>query len=81
MVCRSRNALEGVKHGTDGSENGVKAASNKEAGQVQKLLDIIERDPEATQAQYAVEFPGCLHPWDPDSCGEGQQHSAESAAV
>lgn len=39
------------------------------------------RDPEATQAQYAVEFPGCLHPWDPDSCGEGQQHSAESAAV
>ena len=43
----------GVKCGADDGTNGTEVPINKEQTQIEKLLQIIEKNPSATQAYYA----------------------------
>ena len=50
------NGVNGVENGADSTRNGtngVEVPLNKEHAQVEKLLQIIEKKPFATQAYYA----------------------------
>ena len=48
----AKNDISGVKSGT----NGVEVPLSKEQMQLEKLLQIIEKNPSATQAYYAEEM-------------------------
>ena len=55
----TENGVNGVKNGANGTRNGtngVEVPLNKEHTQVEKLLQIIEKKPSATQAYYAEEM-------------------------
>ena len=55
----AKNAISGVKNGVNSNEsgtNGVEVPFNKEQMQLEKLLQIIEKNPSATQAYYAEEM-------------------------
>ena len=55
----AKNAISGVKNGINSNEsgtNGVEVPFNKEQMQLEKLLQIIEKNPSATQAYYAEEM-------------------------
>ena len=48
-----KNGANGVNCGADDGTNGAKVPLNKEQTQIEKLLQIIEKNPSATQAYYA----------------------------
>ena len=53
------NNANGIQDGVDDAENdvnGVKVGVNKKETQVEKLLQIIEKNPSATQAYYAEQI-------------------------
>ena len=55
----AKNAISGVKNGVNSNEsgtNGVEVPFNKEQMQLEKLLQIIEKNSSATQAYYAEEM-------------------------
>ena len=55
----AKNAISGVKNGVNSNgsgTNGVEVPFNKEQMQLEKLLQIIEKNPSATQAYYAEEM-------------------------
>ena len=55
----AQNAISGVKNGVNSNgsgTNGVEVPFNKEQMQLEKLLQIIEKNPSATQAYYAEEM-------------------------
>ena len=49
----TKNGANGVKCGADDGTNGTEVPLNKEQTQIEKLLQIIEKNPSATQAYYA----------------------------
>ena len=49
----TKNGANGVKCGADDGTNGAEVPLNKEQTQIEKLLQIIEKNPSATQAYYA----------------------------
>ena len=49
----TKNGANGVKCGVDDGTNGAEVPLNKEQTQIEKLLQIIEKNPSATQAYYA----------------------------
>ena len=49
----TKNGANGVKCGSDNGTNGAEVPLNKEQTQIEKLLQIIEKNPFATQAYYA----------------------------
>ena len=49
----TKNGAKGVKCGADDGTNGTEVPLNKEQTQIEKLLQIIEKNPSATQAYYA----------------------------
>ena len=49
----TKNGANGVKCGSDDGTNGAEVPLNKEQTQIEKLLQIIEKNPSATQAYYA----------------------------
>ena len=49
----TKNGANGVKCGADDGTNGAEVSLNKEQTQIEKLLQIIEKNPSATQAYYA----------------------------
>ena len=49
----TKNGANGVKCGSDNGTNGAEVPLNKEQTQIEKLLQIIEKNPSATQAYYA----------------------------
>ena len=49
----TKNGANGVKCGADDGTNGTEVSLNKEQTQIEKLLQIIEKNPSATQAYYA----------------------------
>ena len=49
----TKNGANGVKCGSDNGTNGAEVPLNKEQTQIEKLLQIIEKNPCATQAYYA----------------------------
>ena len=49
----TKNGANGVKCGADNGTNGAEVPLNKEQTQIEKLLQIIEKNPSATQAYYA----------------------------
>lgn len=55
----AKNAISGVKNGINSNEsgtNGVEVPFNKEQMQLEKLLQIIEKNPSATQTYYVEEM-------------------------
>ena len=48
----TKNGANGVKCGADDGTNGAEVPLNKEQMQIEKLLQIIEKNPSATQAYY-----------------------------
>lgn len=52
----TKNGANGVKCGADDGTNGTEVSLNKEQTQIEKLLQIIEKNPSATQAYYAEEI-------------------------
>ena len=46
----TKNGANGVKCGADDGTNGAEVPLNKEQTQIEKLLQIIEKNPSATQA-------------------------------
>ncbi len=55
-TINAKNDIGGVENGVNGNEsgsNGVEVPLNKEQMQLEKLLQIIEKNPSATQAYYA----------------------------
>ena len=52
----TKNGANGVKCGADDGTNGTEVPLNKEQTQIEKLLQIIEKNPSATQAYYAEEM-------------------------
>ena len=65
IICATINAISaifsaiGVNYGVidnGNSTNGVEVPLNKEQAQIEKLLQIIEKNPSATQAYYAEEI-------------------------
>lgn len=55
----AKNAISGVKNGVNsngGGTNGVEVPFNKEQMQLEKLLQIIEKNPSATQTYYVEEM-------------------------
>ena len=52
----TKNGTNGVKCGSDNGTNGAEVPLNKEQTQIEKLLQIIEKNPSATQAYYAEEM-------------------------
>ena len=51
----TKNGVNGVNNGTNGT-NGTEVPFDKEQTQIEKLLQIIEKNPSATQAYYAEEM-------------------------
>ena len=54
-----RNGVDGVENGVIGVEsgvNGVEVAGKTEQTQIEKLLQVIEKNPSATQAYYAEQI-------------------------
>ena len=49
----TKNGANGVKCGVDDGTNIAEVPLNKEQTQIEKLLQIIEKNPSATQAYYA----------------------------
>ncbi len=49
----TKNCANGVKCGDDDGTNSAEVPLNKEQTQIEKLLQIIEKNPSATQAYYA----------------------------
>ena len=49
----TKNGANGVKCGADDGTNSTEVPLNKEQTQIEKLLQIIEKNPSATQAYYA----------------------------
>ena len=49
----TKNGANGVEYGADNGTNGTEVPLNKEQTQIEKLLQIIEKNPSATQAYYA----------------------------
>lgn len=49
----TKNGANGVKCGDDDGTNSAEVPLNKEQTQIEKLLQIIEKNPSATQAYYA----------------------------
>ena len=49
----TKNGANGVNCGADDGTNGAEVPLNKEQMQIEKLLQIIEKNPSATQAYYA----------------------------
>ena len=49
----TKNGANGVKCGADDGTNDAEVPLNKEQTQIEKLLQIIEKNPSATQAYYA----------------------------
>ena len=49
----TKNGANGVKCGSDNGTNSAEVPLNKEQTQIEKLLQIIEKNPSATQAYYA----------------------------
>ena len=49
----TKNGANGVKCGADDGTNSAEVPLNKEQTQIEKLLQIIEKNPSATQAYYA----------------------------
>ena len=49
----TKNGANGVKCGADDGTNGTEVPLNKEQTQIEKLLQLIEKNPSATQAYYA----------------------------
>lgn len=49
----TKNGANGVECGADNGTNGTEVPLNKEQTQIEKLLQIIEKNPSATQAYYA----------------------------
>ena len=49
----TKNGADGVKCGVDDGTNSAEVPLNKEQTQIEKLLQIIEKNPSATQAYYA----------------------------
>ena len=49
----TKNGANGVKCGDDDGTNSAEVSLNKEQTQIEKLLQIIEKNPSATQAYYA----------------------------
>ena len=52
----TKNGANGVKCGADDGTNGAEVPLNKKQTQIEKLLQIIEKNPSATQAYYAEEI-------------------------
>ena len=52
----TKNGANGVKCGVDDGTNIAEVPLNKEQTQIEKLLQIIEKNPSATQAYYAEEM-------------------------
>ena len=52
----TKNGANGVKCGVDDGTNSAEVPLNKEQTQIEKLLQIIEKNPSATQAYYAEEI-------------------------
>ena len=52
----TKNGANGVKCGSDNGTNGAEVPLNKEQTQIEKLLQIIEKNPSATQAYYAEQI-------------------------
>ena len=52
----TKNGANGVKCGVDDGTNSAEVPLNKEQTQIEKLLQIIEKNPSATQAYYAEEM-------------------------
>mgnify|MGYP000278054021 CR=1 FL=1 len=52
----TKNGANGVKCGADDGTNDAEVPLNKEQTQIEKLLQIIEKNPSATQAYYAEEI-------------------------
>ena len=52
----TKNGANGVKCGVDDGTNIAEVPLNKEQTQIEKLLQIIEKNPSATQAYYAKEM-------------------------
>ena len=52
----TKNGANGVKCGVDDGTNSDEVPLNKEQTQIEKLLQIIEKNPSATQAYYAEEI-------------------------
>ena len=52
----TKNSANGVKCGVDDGTNSAEVPLNKEQTQIEKLLQIIEKNPSATQAYYAEEI-------------------------
>ena len=52
----TKNGANGVKCGVDDGTNGTEVPLNKEQTQIEKLLQLIEKNPSATQAYYAEEM-------------------------
>ena len=52
----TKNGANGVKCGADDGTNGTEVPLNKEQTQIEKLLQIIEKNPSATQAYYAEKW-------------------------
>ena len=51
-----KNGANGVNCGADAGTNGAEMLFNKEQTQIEKLLQIIEKNPSATQEYYAEEM-------------------------
>ena len=49
----TKNGADGVKYGVDDGTNSAEVPLDKEQTQIEKLLQIIEKNPSATQAYYA----------------------------
>ena len=52
----TKNGTNGVNCGTNDGTNSAEVPLNKEQPQIEKLLQIIEKNPSATQAYYAEEM-------------------------
>ena len=52
----TKNGTNGVSCGVNDGTNGAEVPLNKEQTQIEKLLQIIEKNPSATQAYYAEEM-------------------------
>lgn len=52
----TKNGANGVKCGDDDGTNSAEVSLNKEQTQIEKLLQIIEKNPSATQAYYAEKW-------------------------
>ena len=55
-IINANDTKNGVNCGANDGTNGAEVPLNKEQTQIEKLLQIIEKNPSATQAYYAEEI-------------------------